>query len=245
MELSIVIPAFEESNKIGRDIVAASAFLLINNLNGEIILVDDGSSDNTYQVAEAVEVPAEIGFRIIRNDHKGKGFAVRTGIQACQGKYVMFADSGNCVPYQNVLTGLNLLKNGACDIAHGSRKLKQSKIHVPQVWYRRIFSKLFRWLVIVIMKIPSEFTDTQCGFKIYRGDLARKLYGECITDGFMFDIEIILRALKQRFQIKEFPIEWTADRDSRFSKTFGLSRMFTELRNIRQALAKIAEVSKS
>lgn len=246
MDLSIIIPVFEESKKIARDIEAASAFLMINSIKGEIIIVDDGSSDNTCEVAEAVKVPTEIELKVIRYvHHRGKGFAVRTGIKMSQGKNVMFADSGCCVPYNNVLTALTMLKNGDCDIAHGSRKLKQSKIHVPQVWYRRIYSKVFRWLIIVVMKIPTEFTDTQCGFKIYRGDLARKLYSECITDGFMFEIEIILRALKQRFEIKEFPIEWTADRDSRLSQALTLKGMFTELRKIKQALAKIAKDKQS
>ncbi len=239
MDLSIIIPVFEESSKIACDIEAASQFLISQGLKGEIIVVDDGSSDNTCEVAEAVMVPDAVELKVIRyENHRGKGFAVRTGIKRSQGKNVMFADSGSCAPYNNVLTALNMLKNGDCDIAHGSRKLPESKIHVPQVWYRRIYSTFFRWLMIAVMKIPSEFTDTQCGFKIYRGDLARKLYSECITDGFMFDIEIILRALKQQFQIKEFPVEWTTDRDSRLPQTFGLKQMFTELRNIKQALGK-------
>ena len=239
MDLSIIIPVFEESKKITRDIEAASAFLMSNRLKGEIIIVDDGSSDNTSQVAETVEVPTEIDLRVLHNDHRGKGFAIRTGIKVCRGKHVMFADSGNCVPYQNVLTGLNLIKNGACDIAHGSRKLRESKIYMPQAWYRRIYSTIFRWFIIAIMKIPSEFTDTQCGFKIYRGDLARKLYNDCITDGFMFDIEIILRARKQKFRIKEFPVEWTADRDSRLLRNLSLKQMYNELTMIKRAISKL------
>lgn len=239
MDLSIIIPVFEESSKIALDIEAASEFLMSHGLKGEIIVVDDGSTDNTCEVAEAAIVPEGIELRVIRYDqHRGKGFAVRTGIRMSQGKNVVFADSGSCVPYDNVLTGLNMLKNGDCDIAHGSRKLPGSRINVPQVWHRRIYSTFFRWLMIAVMKIPSEFTDTQCGFKIYRGDIARKLYKECITDGFMFDMEIILRALRQQFQIKEFPVEWTTDRDSRLRQTFSIQRMCTELRNIKQALGK-------
>ncbi len=235
MDLSIIIPVFEESKKVTGDIEAAAAFLMGNSLKGEIIVVDDGSHDNTSQVAEAVKVPAQIELKVIRNErHKGKGFVVRAGMKVSQGGHVMFADSGLCVPYSNVLIGLNMLKNDECDIAHGSRKMEQSKIKVPMVWYRRIYSKIFRWLVIAIMKIPSEFTDTQCGFKIYRGDLARKLYSECITDGFMFDIEIILRARKQKSRIKEFAVEWTADRDSRLLQTLSLKRLVTELITIQR-----------
>jgi hypothetical protein len=87
------------------------------------------------------------------------------------------------------------------------------------------------------MKIPSELTDTQCGFKIYRGDVARQLYGESVTDGFAFDIEIIMRAQKEGYRIKEFPLQWSCDRDSRLSPTRSFWQVFSELRAIKQALS--------
>jgi hypothetical protein len=90
--------------------------------------------------------------------------------------------------------------------------------------------------VIHATKISAELTDTQCGFKIYRGDAARSLYGECVTDGFMFDIEVILRALSQGYQIKEFPIDWTCDPDSRLSPTRSIWQILAELIRIRAAL---------
>jgi hypothetical protein len=88
------------------------------------------------------------------------------------------------------------------------------------------------------MKVSSELTDTQCGFKIYRGDVARDLYGQCITDGFMFDLEIIMRAQKRGCRIKEFPIEWTCDRDSRLSPTRSLWRVLQELITIKRMPAE-------
>ena len=241
MDLSIVIPAFEESKKIGLDVETAAAFLESNHLTGEIIVVDDGSGDNTAAAAKnaVAPLPPEIQLKIVRyDDHRGKGHAIRTGMKETSGEYVMFADSGGCVPYGNVLDGLSMLESGACDIAHGSRKLRKSKIQKPQDLYRRICSRIFHWFMIYGMKLPCELTDTQCGFKIYRGNAARKLYGQCITDGFMFDVEIIMRALKQRYRIKEFPIQWTCDRDSRLSPTRSLLRIFYELITIKRTLAK-------
>jgi dolichyl-phosphate beta-glucosyltransferase len=85
------------------------------------------------------------------------------------------------------------------------------------------------------MKIPKGLTDTQCGFKIYRGDVARLLYGRCQTDGFMFDIEIIRRAINQNYKIAEFPIDWTCDLDSRLSPAKSSWQILSELLKIRKA----------
>ncbi|MFZ0035275.1 MAG: glycosyltransferase [Sedimentisphaerales bacterium] len=239
MDISIVIPAFEENKKIGRDVEAASVFLKSNNLAGEIIIVDDGSSNGTAKAAEKVEVPAGTVLKVVRLPrHRGKGCAIRSGIKQTSGEYVMFADCGCCVPYENVLDGLKLLKSGVCDIAHGSRKIPGSNILRSQSWYRRVCARIFHWFIVYAMKIPAELTDTQCGFKIYKGEVGRKLYRECVTDGFMFDVEIIMRALKQGLRIKEFPIEWSCDSDSRLSPARSLWRFSSELITIKRMLSK-------
>ena len=239
MKLSIVIPAFEEGRKIGGDVESACKFLQRNNLEGEIIVVDDGSKDDTAEAAAKAgqNHGSEASIKVIRNiRHRGKGYAVRGGVRQTTGDYVMFADSGNCVPYEDALAGLKMLTSGQCEIAHGSRKMAGANIIKDRDFYRRICSTLFHWFVIHIIKIPSELTDSQCGFKIYRGDVARLLYGECASDGFMFDIEIILRATRHEYRIKEFPIDWTCDADSRLSPTRNLRRILAELMKIRRTL---------
>jgi len=238
MDLSIVIPAFGESKKIASDVESAAIFLADHRLTGEIIVVDDGSQDGTSQAARNVKVPPQIARRVLRYEqHRGKGRAVRTGIMDSKGDYVMFADSGSCVPYEDALRGLELLKNRQCDIAHGSRKMQGCHIGRAQSLYRRICSRIFHWYVVHKMGVPSEFTDTQCGFKIYRGDAARRLYGKAISDGFAFDIEIIMRAQKESYRIKEFPITWSCDRDSRLSPTRSMWQVLSELTAIKRALA--------
>lgn len=241
MDLSIVIPAFNESDKIGSDIEAASVFLQGNNLRGEIIVVDDGSTDGTSKTAKTAEASLleGISLRVVRYEpHKGKGCAVRTGIKEAQGAYVMFSDSGCCVPYGNALLGLEMLKNGECDIAHGSRKMLESAIQQDQPWHRRACAKLFRWALKKILTLPADLTDTQCGFKVYRGEIARKLYSLCVSDGFMFDVEIILRAKKVGYRIREFPVEWVCDLDSRLSVVRAPWPVLRELITIKRRLAK-------
>jgi len=239
MDLSIVIPALNESKKIARDVKMASLFLEANKLTGEVIVVDDGSEDNTAGIATQIKVPSGVELKVMCNEqHRGKGYAIRTGMKQTTGRFVMFADSGCCVPYGNALLGLEMLRDGTCDIAHGSRKLIDSDIHKSQPWHRRICSSLFKWLIHKLMRIPPELTDTQCGFKIYKGDIARQLYGQCISDGFMFDVEVILWAQKQGYKIQEFPIEWTCDLDSRLSVTRTPWPVLSELRAIRRALSE-------
>jgi dolichyl-phosphate beta-glucosyltransferase len=199
--------------------------------------VDDGSDDETAKVAEAVPVPPGVERKVIRYlPHRGKGCAVRTGIVATRGEYVLFADSGLCVPFANALRGLDMLRQGTCDIAHGSRKMPESVLRVRQPLYRRLLSRAFRAVVFGLMGIPRELTDTQCGFKIYRGDVARKLYQDCRSDGFLFDIEVLMRARRRGFTVREFPVEWVCDLDSRLKPARNLFGILRELVRIKRAL---------
>jgi dolichyl-phosphate beta-glucosyltransferase len=239
LDLSIVIPAYEEGGKIARDVEAAAAFLQANGLTGEIVVVDDGSSDDTAEAARSARIPPGVKLNVIRYEpHRGKGAAVRTGMMASTGQYAMFADCGLCVSYGNALLGLEMLKSGNCDIAHGSRRHFQSDILRDQPWRRRVLSRGFRRLIRLLVSLPPGLTDTQCGFKMYKGDIARELYGRCITDGFMFDIEIILRAVKRGYHIHEFPVEWRCDPDSRLSIVRIPWLLFSEIHKIKQALSK-------
>ncbi|MCU0915002.1 MAG: glycosyltransferase [Planctomycetes bacterium] len=239
MDLSIVIPAFEEGHKIARDVTAAARFLQANHLRGEVLVVDDGSTDNTADAARSAPVPEGIERRVVRYEaHRGKGYGVRTGMTQTTGQYAMFADCGLCIPYDNVLPGLQMLQHDDCDIAHASRRHSQSAILRGQPWHRRLMSQAFKSTVRMILGVPRNLTDTQCGFKIYRGDVARELYGECTMDGFMFDIEIILRAVRKGYRIGEFPVQWACDPDSRLSVTRTPWPVLAELRALRRALAR-------
>lgn len=228
--LSIVIPTFEEARKVGGDIAAASAFLAQFPGGGEILIVDDGSRDQTADIAQQCADRAPVPVRVIRLErNRGKGCAVRTGILESRGRYVMFSDSGCCVPYEEVMTGIRLIQSGQCQIAHGSRKMNVSHIHRPQSWYRRLCSGLFHWFLIHDLKRLSNLTDTQCGFKVYDGKVARRLYAMSTIDGFMFDVEIILLAMKYGYSIREFPVDWSWDPDSRLKP---LHEAFAVLRDL-------------
>jgi dolichyl-phosphate beta-glucosyltransferase len=164
----------------------------------------------------------------------GKGRAIRTGILKSQGEYVIFADSGNCVPFEQVKVGMALIESDRCQIAHGSRKMSDCHISRPQSFYRRICSGLFHWFLIHDIKQLGNLTDTQCGFKVYRGHIARELYAQSTIDGFTFDIEVILLALSSGHTIREFPVDWTCDPDSRLKPTHEAIRVFTDLMRLKR-----------
>jgi len=236
LDLSIIIPAYKEANKIKQDIQAAAKFLEAQRIAGEILLVDDGSPDNTVETAKALEKDFPALKVLSYSPNRGKGYALRYGISHSKGRNVMFADAGLCVPYDIAAIGLTMLDLRMCDMAIGSRRMRGS-IRREQPLYRRIGSKVYSLVIHTLMGVPLYISDTQCGFKIYQGNVARCLYASAFTDGFMFDIEIILRALADGYQILEFPVLWSNDADTRFNPLRGTWRLFLELVAIRWGLA--------
>lgn len=243
VDLSVIIPVYNERRKIAGDIRAAAEFCARHGLRGEILVADDGSDDGTPEEAEkalpavvkAASMPLEAvpspalnpaasrnfpagaaELCILRlSPHRGKGRAVRAGMARSRGRLILFIDSGLCIPYDEITRGIELIESGACTIAHASRRLSSSRILRPQSLPRRLSAWLFRRLFTRMLGLPKELTDTQAGLKIYDGERGRALYRACASDGFLFDAEIILRAMHAEERICEFPVSWSADPDSR------------------------------
>ena len=238
MDISVVIPALNEAAKISRDLQAAARFFREAGFRGEVIVVDDGSTDGTSRTASDTEVPQEAEIRVITlEENRGKGFAVRTGILASRGDIVLFADSGTCVPFGNALPMIEKLRQGELDMAWASRRHKDTVIKRNRSWGRRLLSRLFHEAAVLLAGLPRWISDSQCGFKLYRGDVARRLYRACRTHGFMFDLEIILRARVQGLRMAEFPVEWTCDLDTRLRPGTQAPRVLKELIRVRRLAA--------
>lgn len=239
MLLSIVIPAYNEENKVKRDVEQASLFLNQHYMDGEVIVVDDGSKDRTAKAASSAHTGPLVELGIIRFDkNKGKGFAVKKGILSSKGEIVLFADSGTCIPYENALPYIKKIRSGQVDIALASRYAKDTVIHRNRPLPRRILSKLFHWAAVLITGLPKKITDSQCGFKIYNGDIARELFSQCLISGFLFDLEIIIRAIRQGYTIIEFPVEWTCDLDSRLRPASHAKQVIKDLFKVRKIAKK-------
>jgi dolichyl-phosphate beta-glucosyltransferase len=216
MDISIVIPALNEATKIRFDAEAAASFIKDTGFNGEVMIVDDGSTDGTAEAARNATIPSSVKLSVIRLEkNSGKGYALKTGIQKTGGDIVLSTDSGTCVPYANALGQIMRIRAGELEIAIASRRLKETRILRDRSRKRRLLSWIFRQAAIIITGLPRRITDSQCGFKLYKGKIARELFNECQTRGFMFELETLLRALQKGYRVEEFPVEWTCDLDTR------------------------------
>jgi len=242
MDLSIVIPAFNEELKIRDDVTAVSVFLEEHKISGEVIVVDDGSADGTYDAARSTEVPPAVKLTVIRLEtNRGKGFAVRTGVLKSSGDIVLYADSGTCIPYRDALPSIERIRRGHLDAAMASRKMKGTIICRRRPVKRRVLAWLFHLAAIVIARLPSRVTDSQCGFKVYRGDLARELYSGLETPGFLFELEIILKAFKRGHAVEEFAVTWTCDLDTRLRPGAQAVPVLKELFAVRKIIKRMRE----
>lgn len=234
MKLSLILPAYNEAKKIHVDLNAAQQFLLAQPWDSEVLVVNDGSRDETQKTAEelAKKLSTEkVKFKILSyGSNRGKGYAIRYGVEKAEGDLVAFADCGLCVPYSFLMNGIDKIENGA-DFALASRRLKETKIKRQQPLYRKLGSKVFWWVVKGFMGV--QVSDTQCGFKVYSQKAAKDIFSRVKTDGFMFDIEALLVGKKLKMKHAEFPVEWSNDSDTRYHPVWGTIKNLKELIAIR------------
>jgi glycosyltransferase involved in cell wall biosynthesis len=212
--VSVVIPAFNEERRLPQTLARVDAYLETQNYASEIVVVDDGSSDGTVRVVElfAREHPR---VRLIQNDHRGKGYTVRTGMLAARGHIVLFSDADLSTPIEELEKLLPWFERGY-DIVIGSREgLGAQRIKEP--FYRHIMGRVFN--LIVRLLTVRGIQDTQCGFKAFRDEVARdvfsrmQLYGantKPIRGGMVtaFDVEVLFIGAKSGYRLKEVPVEW-------------------------------------
>ncbi len=245
-DVSIVIPAFNEAPKIARDVEEAVRFFEREGFAGEVIVSDDGSTDGTAAAARTVQVPPAVRFKTISLERNmGKGFALKAGILATSGAVVIYADSGTCVPYGDALPWIRRIRDGGLEMAMASRRLAATVIRRNRPLIRRLLGRAFHLAAITIVGLPRRITDSQCGFKVYRGDIARELYAGLETPGFLFELEIILKALRLGCRVEEFPMTWTCDLDTRLRPGSQARALLRELYAVRRAVRRASTIKSS
>jgi dolichyl-phosphate beta-glucosyltransferase len=231
--LSIVIPAFQESERIGESLRKILAYVENENLNAEVIIVDDGSKDNTAEVARKAcsEFP-ELATNVIRyEENRGKGFAVKTGLLAASGEIALFSDADLSTPIEELPKLISPIENGDFDLTFGSRAIDRSLIGDRQPWRREQGGKVFNLIVRILTKLP--FWDTQCGFKAFRMIKFRPLLDVMKIERFGFDVEFLYVANLAKLKLKETPVVWNHCDGTTISVFRDSLRMFREVQEIR------------
>lgn len=226
VELSIIIPAFNEEQRLPKTLISICRYLRSRQLRAEVLVVDDGSTDQTTKVVDN----ARVGFaelRLLSNGrNRGKGFSVRHGMLEACGQFALFTDADLSTPIEEMEQLLAVLRNEH-DVAIGSRAVDRRLIEVHQSAFREqagiIFNRFVRW----ITGLP--FQDTQCGFKAFRREKVRAVFEQQRTEGFGFDPEILFLARRKGLRIAEIPVRWAHDPATKVHMIGDSVRMFLDL----------------
>jgi len=228
--LSVIVPAYNEARSITRTVETIRAYLDTRSTPFEIIVSADGDDGTREAVAELARSDARISV-IGSKQRGGKGRGIREGVARARGDVIGFCDADYKTPIEEIEKLLPYLRQGH-DIAIASRGMADSQIEVYQPWYRRIGSKAFGVCMHLTIGLWG-IHDTQCGFKFFRGEVAKDLFARQKIDGYMFDVEILYLARKAGYRIKEVGVRWRDDGDSRLQLVAGNWENMKEILSIR------------
>lgn len=229
--LSIVIPAYNEERRIGATLARVTDYLDARRGRYEVIVVDDGSRDATRDVVAAVAAEHPLVRLLAQPRNAGKGAAVRAGVLASRGRDVLFSDADLSTPIEELERLEARLRDGA-DVAIGSRAAPGDVARTQPI-LRRLQGRAFHLVVRALgFRAVAAIRDTQCGFKLFRGGVARALFGELTVAGFAFDVEL-LELAHDRFRVDEVPVAWTHADGSKVRPGLDAMKMVRDLAGIR------------
>lgn len=233
-EISIIIPAFEERDRLGDSARTILRYIADSGLDAELIIVDDGSSDDTAAIGRVAcaEFPT-VRSKVIRYDeNRGKGFAVKTGLETAEGDIALFSDADLSTPITELPKLVDPIRNDEFDVTFGSRALDRSLIGTHQPWRREQGGKVFNLIVRTLTGLP--FWDTQCGFKAFNMKKFGPLLAKMTIERFGFDVEFLFVANLKGLRLKEIPVRWDHDERTKVNVFRDSRRMFNEVREIRR-----------
>jgi len=227
--LSIIIPAYNEENRLPNSLEQVFRFLEKQSFRSEVVVVENGSTDKTFEVAQSFANRYK-NLRVIHNEQRGKGGAVLRGVREAHGEYVFICDADLSMPIQEIS---KFLPPGLTDfdIAIGSREAPGA-VRYNEPYYRHLTGRVFNTL-IRLMVLP-DLQDTQCGFKCMRAVVARDIFRFQRLTGWAFDVELLYIARRHGYRILEIPINWYFNADSKVRVLRDSWRMFVDLLVIRR-----------
>lgn len=225
--LSVVVPAFNEAERIGSTLERIVGYYRERDLPFEVLVVDDGSTDATVRVARKAGGVVRV---LEQGCNRGKGAAVRRGVFESRGQTILFSDADLSTPIEQWEPMRAILDEGY-PIVIGSRALVDSRIEIRQPWYRERMGKTFNWILRRLL--PLEIEDTQCGFKLFERAAGRELFGRARVDGFAFDAEILFLAKRLGYRVGELPVPWFDSVPSRVHAIWHSAQMLKDMLRIR------------
>jgi glycosyltransferase involved in cell wall biosynthesis len=231
LELSIVVPAFNEEQRLPKTLQSIRDYLKSRSLRAEVLVVDDGSTDATAKVVECSQKWFPELQLLSNSGNRGKGFSVRQGMLEARGGIALFTDADLSAPIEEADKLLAVLREGAYDGAIGSRALDRRLIEAHQSAFRERAGILFNAMVRWLTGLP--FKDTQCGFKAFRRERARVIFEQQRTEGFGFDPEILFLAQRAGLRIAEVPVRWAHHPATKVNLLRDSVRMFVDLLAVR------------
>lgn len=231
LDLSIVIPAYNEESRLPKTLDRIFAYLQARSYRAEVIVVDDGSSDRTAEIVNSCREKYS-GLRLVSNEgNRGKGYSVRHGMLEARGEIALFTDADLSTPIEEADKLLAALREQGYDAAMGSRAINRSLIEVHQSAVREqagiFFNRMVRWIMGI------EFSDTQCGFKAFRRERTRVIFEQQRVERFGFDPEILFLAKRNGLRVAEISVRWSHDSATKVNVALDGIRMFLELLLIR------------
>jgi dolichyl-phosphate beta-glucosyltransferase len=232
VDLSVVVPAYNEERRIGPTLERILAYLGARRWTAEVLVVIDGSRDRTADVVRGIATRAIPVQLLDAGINRGKGACVRRGMLAARGRVRLFTDADLSTPIEEVERLATALGEGH-DVAIGSRRLAASRIGAAQPWWRRAMGRTFAWCVQRVA-MPG-IHDTQCGFKLFSGAAAARVFSRQRIDDFGFDVEVLWIARRLGLRIAEVPVTWSDDPRSTVRPIADSLRMLCDLARIRHA----------
>ena len=234
--LSVIIPAYNEEKRLPITIREIQEYLSSQSYDSEILVVSDGSTDKTVEVAEKMASEEIDNLRVIGfKENYGKGYGVKAGMLEAKGQYRLFTDADNSTSVDQVGKMLPWFEKGY-DIVVGSRDIKGAVLDPPQPFIRRFVGGVFRFLTHIICG-TWNILDSQCGFKCLSKEAAENIFPKCVINKFAFDPEILVLARKMNYKVKEVPVHWKNDLNSKV-KLKNTFNMFRDILRIRWNMIK-------
>lgn len=227
---SIVIPAYNESARLGASLEKVLAYVHQQRWDAEIIVVNDGSRDNTADIVRQFAAKDPMVKLLDNPGNRGKGYSVRSGMLLAQGRVILFSDADLSAPIEEAPKLLRALEAGA-DIAIGSRWLRAETQTQRQPLHRQLFGRIFN--LLLRMSLGLQFADTQCGFKAFKRAAAQAIFPLQKIERWGFDPEILFLARKMGFKVEEVPVAWGHSGGARINPIVDGAKMFQEMLRVR------------